>query len=305
MKTAILYVFTGTGNTLLAADMIAKALLAHGYETTVCRVKAPFSGAPDPNGFDLCGFGYPIHAFNTPQFFLRFAKALPQTTDKPAFIFKTSGEPFRFNGASSRPLVRILRRKGFLPGLDTHLLMPYNIMFRYRDALAKQMYLHTQGMAAVIADRAARGDWDTLRYNPFTVALMAVLRLQWFGAWINGPMIHVDKRKCVGCGLCAANCPAGNITLRDGRPHFSYHCTMCMSCAFRCPQDAVRPGFLNPWRVNGLYPFEKLAADSSVPAAYVTEDTKGYFKLFRPYYRRTCAEIQHLKGTADTTDATE
>ncbi len=291
MKTAVLYVFTGTGNTLTAANLLAQELDARGVSATVCRVRAPFSDVPDPNDFDLCGFGYPIHAFNTPQFFLRFAGTLPQVQNKPAFVFKTSGEPFAPNHASSRPLVRILRRKGFAAGLDTHMLMPYNIMFRYRDAMAKQMYAHTQGMAKVIADRAVSGDWDKLRYHPVTVVWMMLLRLQWFGAWINGPLIHADTGKCVGCGICANNCPARNITMRDGVPHFSYHCTMCMSCAFRCPKDAVRPGILNPWRVNGAYPFQKLAGDESVPATYVNENTRGYFRLFRPYYRRTYAEI--------------
>ncbi len=255
----------------------------------------PFSDAPDPNTFDVTGFGYPIHAFNTPRFFLRFIKTLPKVSAMPAFIFKTSGEPFRVNNASSRPLMRILRRKGFTPMSERHLLMPYNIMFRYNDALAKQMYLHTCAMSEVIANDVARSACRKLRYYPWTLLVMYALRLQWFGAWINGPLTHADKTLCTGCGLCAAKCPAGNIRMEHGYPRFGRHCTMCMGCTFRCPAAAVRPGFLSAWRVNGAYPFERLARDSAVPDTYINKQIKGYFKLFRPYYECTYAQIRALK----------
>jgi NAD-dependent dihydropyrimidine dehydrogenase PreA subunit len=127
---------------------------------------------------------------------------------------------------------------------------------------------------------------------------MFLFRLQWFGAWLNGPLIHVKEDLCTGCGQCARRCPAQNIRLADGRPRFGRRCTMCMGCAFRCPQDAVRPGILNAWRVNGEYPFERLAEDPDVPSTYVDGHTKGYFRLFLPYYERTGAEIRAVKERA-------
>jgi len=29
---------------------------------------------------------------------------------------------------------------------------------------------------------------------------------------------HVDKEKCIGCGLCAADCPMGIIAMEEGLP---------------------------------------------------------------------------------------
>lgn len=299
MKKAVIYVFSGTGNTRLAADMIAEALSLHGVSVTVREARVPFSSTPDVRTFDIAGFGYPIHAFNTPKFFLSFVETLPYTDGMPAFIFKTSGEPFRVNGASSRPLVRLLRKKGFVPMTDRHLLMPYNIVFRYPDALAKQMYLHTKSMAAVLAGQIADGTKEKLRYNPLAVLWSYLFRVQRFGARLNSRFLRVEKDKCTGCGLCETMCPARNIVMADGYPHFSSKCTMCMSCAFRCPKNAVRPGLLTPLRVNGPYPFEALVKDGGVPAAFVDENTRGYFRLFRPYYRRTDAEIQAYKDKAE------
>ena len=288
---AILYVFSGTGNTRLAADKIAAALERRGMRAAVWEARLPLEEAPDPRDYDVAGFGYPIHAFNTPRFFLRFAKGLPQVKAMPAFLFKTSGEPFHLNSASSQPLVRILRGKGFQPRMDRHLLMPYNIMFRYENSLAKQMYLHTCQMAEVIADDVVAGRDDMPRYWPWTMLAMYAFRLQWLGAWLNGPLMGAKRELCTGCGKCARECPAGNIAMEGGTPRFGWRCTMCMGCVFRCPADAIRPGFLNPWRVNGVYPFERLAGDDTVPAEFVTEDTRGYFRLFRKYYQKTGREI--------------
>lgn len=297
MKRAVIYIFTGTGNTRCAAAFVAEALAGHDIAATVWEARAPFSAIPDPNGFDIALFGYPVYAYNTPRFFLSFIKMLPRVDNVPAYIFKTSGEPFRMNNVSSRPLVRLLRKKGFIPMAEHHLLMPYNIMFRYSDTLTKQMYLHTRDMAAVVAAGIADGVSRKFRFHPLAVLLSYVFRLQWFGSWLNGPLIHVKKSLCTGCGLCVKICPAQNAVMQDGYPRFGSRCTMCMGCAFRCPKDAVRPGLLNPWRVNGPYPFKKLAGDDSVPASYVNDSTKGYFRLFRPYYERTYAEIDAVKAT--------
>ena len=253
-------------------------------------MREPFSGVPDPRGYDLAGFGYPVHAFNVPEFFMRFVKRLPAAPGLPAFIFKTSGEPFAVNSASSLPLARLLRKKGMDVLFERHLLMPYNIVFRYPDALAAQMYRHTSEMAALIAGNAAAGRREKINARLWAIPVSYFFRIQRLGTRLNGPHIKADTSLCTGCGLCAARCPAKNIVMRDGRPVFGKKCTMCMSCAFRCPGDAVRPGFLNGWRVNGPYDFSGAGAED-----YVNSGTRGYFRHFRSYYRRTGRELEEFR----------
>ncbi len=48
---------------------------------------------------------------------------------------------------------------------------------------------------------------------------------------------------CVGCGLCARNCPVSAIEMRDRRPVWtSGRCAMCLACLHRCPKFAIQYG---------------------------------------------------------------
>ena len=48
---------------------------------------------------------------------------------------------------------------------------------------------------------------------------------------------------CVGCGLCARNCPVSAIQMQDGRPTWQKeHCVMCLGCLHSCPQFAIQYG---------------------------------------------------------------
>ena len=288
MPTAIIYVFSGTFNTLKAARMISQALQEGGVKTTVCEVKKPLDAIPMPDAYDYVGFGYPVHAYNAPQIFVEFIRRLP-ALNRCAFIFKTSGEPFRMNNASSCMVHKLLCKKGFDVRLETHMLMPYNIMFRYPDALAKQMYLHTQAQSQLLARRLLSGEHDDIRYHLGHWIMSFLMRIEWPGAKLNGVFYSVDKKKCTKCRRCVSMCPTNNIQLKNGKIKFSWQCAMCMRCAMFCPHDAINPGLVWFMKVYGGYEFKRLIDNPAIPADYVREDTKGYFRLFREYYRKTDA----------------
>ena len=48
--------------------------------------------------------------------------------------------------------------------------------------------------------------------------------------------------RCNGCGLCAANCPAHAITLREGKPVWAAQCCQCLRCINQCPRQAIQYG---------------------------------------------------------------
>jgi len=173
--------------------------------------------------------------------------------------------------------------------------MPYNIVFRYPDPLAKQMYLHTNKMAMVIARDIKIKKRTKRNVYPWSWLAMISLRLIiWKGAKLNGPLFRVRKDRCIQCGRCQAICPSNNIEFVDGYPKFSSDCSMCMGCVMYCPEAAIRPGLIAPLAVNGPYEFAKLIKNDAIPSDFINENTKGYFKSFRKYYRKTNALISQL-----------
>ena len=67
MKNAVIYVFSGTGNTLKIARAYADEFFSRGVS---CKIhileKDGILRFPPPQDFDLAGLAYPIHAFNAP-----------------------------------------------------------------------------------------------------------------------------------------------------------------------------------------------------------------------------------------------
>ena len=54
-------------------------------------------------------------------------------------------------------------------------------------------------------------------------------------------MAHkIDPEKCVGCGACKENCPAGAISEVDGKCVIDAGtCVDCGACASGCPVEAI------------------------------------------------------------------
>jgi NAD-dependent dihydropyrimidine dehydrogenase PreA subunit len=289
-KRLLLIFWSGTGNTLLVARLLRESFLRRGISCDMLDMappQAPACGKEsrfNTGDYDIIGLGYPVYAYNAPAVFLKYVKDLG-LNKRELFIFKSSGEPLRFNNASSRTLYKILANN-VIRG-EYHFLMPYNIMFRFPDNLVKQMYRHAARLSETAAEEISSGQGrPRLIYGPPDILVSLLLRIQRFGAFINGPLFWIDKKRCLHCMKCLNECPVKNISLKNGMFRFGLKCQMCMRCTFYCPSDAVRPGLLSGWRVNGPYPFDAIMADESLDGKFISPRTRGPYKIFRSYFEK-------------------
>lgn len=62
---------------------------------------------------------------------------------------------------------------------------------------------------------------------------------------------HVNNN-CIGCGLCARNCPVEAIKIENNKPTWiKEKCVMCLKCLHHCPKFAIQYG--NKTQKHGQY----------------------------------------------------
>ena len=288
MRILLLY-FTGTGNTRLCASFLADGFKARGHDVDLCEAREGF----DVSSYDMLGIGYPIHAFNAPKTFVNTIKSLPKAT-KEYFFFKVSGEPFAMNNSSSVTLARILRKKGYRKIGEKHFLMPYNIIFRYKDEIAKQMALYLPPLCDAFAQDILEGKAESIKYGFFSRIATFLFKIEWIAPFINAPLVRFRAKKCIRCNKCLNDCPQQAIYLNK-KGKYRIHptkCAMCMRCTLYCPKDAICFGIMNPWKVNGDFGYGRLLQDESVNPDYINHQTKGYFRRFNKYFDKQKAMLE-------------
>ncbi len=297
---AVLYVFSGTGNTRLIADLYKKYLT--DYETVIFDIEiqkgsTSFVPPPNPSEFDLIGFGYPIHGFNAPEITVNFCRALPDTDKtkrKKAFIFKSSGEGHSLNNYSSGLIIKILEKKGFDILCERHYVMPYNMIFRHSPEMVKSEYIYADALVRLNCRDLQNGFRENVHFNPLKAWFVPLIRIEWIYARLQGPFMKVDMHKCIKCMKCVNNCPLNNISFADEKFKFGTNCSLCVRCSFNCPVCAISIGLLNGWRINGTYRIKQTAADKSLRFPFFGENLKGLYRLlYYKYFRRADRELEN------------
>lgn len=273
---ALFCVFSGTGNTLKVSERLAEELRIYGVEADIYNVRAG-AGLPDISGYEMLLVGYPVHAFNAPASVLSFLKALPRAENTPAYVIRTSGEPLKLNDASGITPHRLLNKRGYEVKGEFSFVMPYNIIFRHSNQMAARMWQAAELRIKKAAAEIAVGQGEIAKINLFQRLIAFVLRIEHTAMPYIGRFFRTTDA-CVGCGICAGECPQNNIKMQDGKPKFGKTCVGCMACSFVCPKDAVKIAILNKWRVNGKYSFEGKPATDDEVCDYCKKAYLQYFE---------------------------
>ncbi|MEG2204275.1 MAG: EFR1 family ferrodoxin [Oscillospiraceae bacterium] len=230
----MIFYFSGTGNSQWVAEELGLRL---GEPTTDLRDlprDRPTSYRFGPGA--TVGLVFPVYAWAPPEPVMQFVRGLP-TGGAYTFAVCTCGE------ACGNALKLLSKR---LP-LDSafSLVMPNNYLVGSEvdsaEQAAQKIAAARQRIPAICEKIKARE--RCVEAEPGKLAfLKSAIASRAFNAVARQTKPFRAGDGCIGCGLCAANCPARTIRLTDGRPQWGARCYQCLSCINRCPQEAIQYG---------------------------------------------------------------
>jgi ferredoxin len=233
----VVFYFTGTGNSLVAARRLARGMMGPPP-----LPMARYLEAREVNpGADTIGLVYPVHHWGPPDLVLRFARKLKASHGTYVFAVALYGG---HSGRAFQDLGRALedRAHGLTAGFHVKTVQNYVPVFPMPDD-RRVMTLQAEADAQVdaIIERVKRrdqGEREHWRYRP---GVRSYYRGSKRRLHEKDDLFEV-RDGCTSCGTCARVCPVRNIQLVDGLPAWQHRCEQCFACLHWCPEGVVEWG---------------------------------------------------------------
>jgi Pyruvate/2-oxoacid:ferredoxin oxidoreductase delta subunit/flavodoxin len=237
MKT-ILYYFSGTGNTLMLARLLAEQL----GNTEIINIVSCKSPTPPPEA-DAIGILFPVYVFSLPKIVHDFIKN-DLNINEDTYIFALTNYASSGGGSALKQLNALLKRKKRKLKAGFGLNMPSSyIPFGGAESQKKQnrCFLRASERIKVIARRVKEHPEN---YSFLKSRIPLFISKIFYLIFIKIILKNVKKNyvndSCKGCGNCTKICPRQNIKLIDKRPSWGTHCEQCMACLQWCPETAIQ-----------------------------------------------------------------
>ena len=286
----MIFYFSGTGNTKWAASKLAAAT----REDLISI--APYMRADDSSHNlaepfilkenERLGFVFPVHGWRVPKLVREFickmkiqrepsdasaenkAKADDSLKNRPfAYCVCTAGDSI---GLTIENLNKVISLNPSLQALGItevsssySLIMPESyIGLPFMDVDPKEREIRkkenaAQELAVVCEEIFDRKEGiNRLVKGPIPWFFTKVVGGFFENVLITDKRFHVEKDRCVKCGICANICPVGDIKGGHGEyPVWLHHkdCLTCFTCYHHCPHHAIEFG--NQTQKKGQYYF--------------------------------------------------
>lgn len=237
MKSNIIdiYVFSGTGNTLLVVRKIRDIFAAKGLEVNLFPLDRTNPKTIDTS--HTIGLGFPVAEQGTYPFVWNFVRALPQADGTEIFMIDTM---LAYSGGVVGPMRKIVQNKGYKPIGALEIPMPNNYFPRKLDkeknnAKIKKGLEKAEQYAHELINSTAK--WGRIPGGSDIMATFSQMEMTW-NMFRKMHDLRVDKMKCTKCGLCVKLCPIENIQMAE-YPVIGENCYLCMRCVSFCPSKAI------------------------------------------------------------------
>lgn len=248
----MIFYFSGTGNSLYAAKVIAKSQGEKLVSIADEMKKNPSERVYVIAEKELIGFVYPIYAWAPPKIVLDFIHTM-QITGMKRYVFSlnTCGSE---EGNATQMLQKALLKKGMKLASAFSVSMPSNYVIgedvepqAVQQEKLSQASQKIEQINVILTNRKTdvfelqRGDkpnFKTIFINPL------------FNVFARRTKPFSVTDDCIHCGLCEKICPVHTITLKQ-KPVWGKACTQCLGCINRCPVQAIQYG--NTTKNRGRY----------------------------------------------------
>ncbi|MDR2784019.1 MAG: EFR1 family ferrodoxin [Treponema sp.] len=227
----IIFYFTGTGNSLKVAKTISKELdnaeIVSMNKLEKCNLSKQYG---------TIGFVYPVYYWGMPNIVRNFVEKLDLTNNRETYFYGVA----TFGGLAGNGISQ----------LNDLLINRHNIKLNYGQKIKMfANYIVAYNMSGKVKEITNKSDKKIV---PVINAIKnkkdkRVKSKKIFDKIYNK---YIDKLKsmdkdyivsdnCTGCKICKNICPAKNIEIINGIPHFGHNCEQCVACIQYCPQKAI------------------------------------------------------------------
>ncbi len=279
--------FSGTGSTEYVAEQFRSVLEGKGQSVRMTRIG---KGNPQKDEReDLLILIYAVYAGNPPGPVVRWLRERHHAEGIPASVISVSGGGEVTPNLACRVWAkRILRRRSYSLFHEGMIVMPSNWIVATKPILTDSLLDLLPEKIESLCTEILGGTVNLKRADPLNRFISLLSRFELRAARSFGRNIRVGE-SCNGCGVCARNCPVGNILMEEKRPRFGDLCTLCLNCLYGCPRKALTPGKGKKFLIPQGYDFETLLANHRpAPEFDLEAETKGFLWLgVRRYLRKS------------------
>lgn len=233
----MIFYFSATGN----CKHVAESIAAVTGDKTVSVAECVKSGKFEFDGLGSVGIVSPTYMWGLPSIVREFLQEL-KLQSTPDYLWfaatygTTPGQTARFADEILRTKDLVLSAKFCVKMPDTWTptfdLSDKEKVQRINDAAEPQICT----VADMIKNRTV-GDFMQCKTPILLTKLLYGLE---YDRMRRTSHLAVEDC-CVGCGLCAKNCPVSAIEIQNGRPVWvKDSCVMCLGCLHRCPKFAIQ-----------------------------------------------------------------